>query len=729
MNKRKLIIDKLNTGITLIALIITIIVLLILSVVTLNMLLGKNGIINKANIAKERSNESQAREIVKVKVLNYKTDAMSKNEMPTLEGLKSYYTQDKEIESIVLCKEVASLKEIEAGEKATRAKIKLKAYKYVYILDEELNIIDQNDGSNEEEENSHKGTQIEQIEDITIGEITYKQYEIWNKEQLKNFRDRVNNREAFENCIIKQKANINLNNEEWESIGNFENPFSGIFDAEGNTIRGLNINNQKIFQGLFGHVKNGTVKNLSVEGSVTAGHASAGIIGVINGGRIEYCNSNVSVSNANNGLYVSWNDLFKNSITIGGICGAVTNTTEIIKCSNIGNIQCNVGNCDTIAAGGIVGAINEVAINSNVENCTNSGEIKVSSTTPNTGTAPILGGIVGIIYEGKISKCNNTGKIYSIETNDITTYNGAGGIAGDCHNTNNSTSKKIEMCWNKGEIENSISGGIVAFNNNYTIINCYNAGKIKSNYKCGISTSNCPMSAGICPSNAGTIQNCYNKGEVENNGCGFLPTNLNLGISAGIVSGNARGNISNCYNKGDIKSLPSSDEQRGCTSGGIVGTNSGNILNVYNRGNIIANDHELIFTGGIVSWEISDKNTRYVNYVYNIGNLMGAARGGVLGVSNAPSGKSIWSNFYFLENKGATNAVATLSTDTDPSRYTSNQIKELITNGELPSTDWSTSPNKNDGYPYLKVFDDESVWLTNNDINDGDPYLKDNLPK
>ena len=44
-----------NNGMTLIALVITIIALLILTSVSLNMILGENGIITKAEIAKEKT--------------------------------------------------------------------------------------------------------------------------------------------------------------------------------------------------------------------------------------------------------------------------------------------------------------------------------------------------------------------------------------------------------------------------------------------------------------------------------------------------------------------------------------------------------------------------------------------------------------------------------------------------------------------------------------------------
>ena len=61
-----------NAAITLIALIITVIVLLILAGVTLNMVIGENGIIRKAQLAKEKINQSLDRENKELKELDEK---------------------------------------------------------------------------------------------------------------------------------------------------------------------------------------------------------------------------------------------------------------------------------------------------------------------------------------------------------------------------------------------------------------------------------------------------------------------------------------------------------------------------------------------------------------------------------------------------------------------------------------------------------------------------------
>ncbi len=61
--------EKKTNGITLIALVITIIVLLILAGVTIATLTGENGILTKANTAKQETTKQSAKEKVQVEVL------------------------------------------------------------------------------------------------------------------------------------------------------------------------------------------------------------------------------------------------------------------------------------------------------------------------------------------------------------------------------------------------------------------------------------------------------------------------------------------------------------------------------------------------------------------------------------------------------------------------------------------------------------------------------------
>lgn len=71
---------KNNIGITLIALVVTIIVLLILAGITIGTLTGDNGIISKANEAKETTNKEQAREKLSLILLDIQTTKIPKGE-------------------------------------------------------------------------------------------------------------------------------------------------------------------------------------------------------------------------------------------------------------------------------------------------------------------------------------------------------------------------------------------------------------------------------------------------------------------------------------------------------------------------------------------------------------------------------------------------------------------------------------------------------------------------
>ena len=79
MTKAKKIKIRDNKGITLVALVITIIVLIILAGVSINLILGDNGIITKAKEARKAQEIAEIKENVQMKIVelemqNYKMD-------------------------------------------------------------------------------------------------------------------------------------------------------------------------------------------------------------------------------------------------------------------------------------------------------------------------------------------------------------------------------------------------------------------------------------------------------------------------------------------------------------------------------------------------------------------------------------------------------------------------------------------------------------------------------
>ena len=195
-------------------------------------------------------------------------------------------------------------------------------------------------------------------------------YQIGTAEQLKRFRDIVNgaggqtqNRGAY--AVLT--TNIDLNNEPWTPIGpDRDSAYTGTFDGQGHTVKNLSVtvNVQPGRAGLFGCVKDGTIRKLTVAGSVscTANQGwCGGIAGYAMDETIENCASLCTVSCT--GI----------DARVGGIVGLVdyNSSTLIIRdCYNIGNITGN-GNTGSSDTGGICGFY----MGGKISNCYNVGEI------------------------------------------------------------------------------------------------------------------------------------------------------------------------------------------------------------------------------------------------------------------------------------------------------------------------------------------------------------------
>lgn len=165
-----------NSAITLIALIITVIVLLILAGVTLNLLIGENGIFAKANVAQEETNKQTATEKINLKITNLQVNNYAeKQQMPTLQDLADNFCEDNEIQYVELAsKKVGSLNKIAVGNNNSIF-TKLKEYPYEFEINSKLQLASINgvkiaDNSNNSEEIESLKTAIsnmqEQIDDL-----------------------------------------------------------------------------------------------------------------------------------------------------------------------------------------------------------------------------------------------------------------------------------------------------------------------------------------------------------------------------------------------------------------------------------------------------------------------------------------------------------------------------------------------------------------------------------
>ena len=212
-------------------------------------------------------------------------------------------------------------------------------------------------------------------------------YQISTAEGLKWFRDKVNSatKTADTQICAELTEDIDLSGEEWTPIGIGQSfhwgirSYSGTFDGKGHTIKNLSIDNSSAnFVGLFGYVYGGTIRNLTVSGSVKGSGHTGGIAGGADGGTFENC--------AN--LCVVQSDSTEGGTT-GGIIGFALNMNhELIvrDCYNVGSITGR-------HAGGIIG---QCSWHETISNCYNAGTV--------TGTAN-AGAIIGSYSSDKISNC------------------------------------------------------------------------------------------------------------------------------------------------------------------------------------------------------------------------------------------------------------------------------------------------------------------------------------
>ena len=211
-------------------------------------------------------------------------------------------------------------------------------------------------------------------------------YQISTAAQLKRFRDIVNgtggqtqNRGAY--AVLT--ANIDLNNEPWTPIGNYTEKnkiyYEGTFDGGGHTISGLNVTGEFVYAGLFGTVKDGTIKNLTVAGNVSPSniqHIVGSIVGYASNAAIENCSNHCSVTGHTADI-------------VGGIAGFNVDDAKIIDCYNVGTI-CSAEFVEV--GGGIVGHNAGT-----ISNCYNVGTVSIPNSTS-------VGEIVGNNY-GTVENC------------------------------------------------------------------------------------------------------------------------------------------------------------------------------------------------------------------------------------------------------------------------------------------------------------------------------------
>ena len=325
--------------------------------------------------------------------------------------------------------------------------------------------------------------------------------------------------------------------------------FSEVFNGNGHTIK-YALENEGGSLALFDTV-NGTVKNLTVDGTITYGGdgKAGGITLWSDAGRYE--NIIVKVAYTQTGAYAGsagnfggiaaaetspakgavYTDChFRGSMTaqsvkyLGGMIGDVWDNSPnavFTNCTNEGNIVVNSEGVriQDICHGGLVGNCRGAC--PKFVNCYNTGNMSYDFGGAK-GDAEAIGGLVGYAT-GVFENCYNTGNITFSDKNVVRGWAHVGGLIGQANHAKDWDKLEVKKCYNKanvtayGEDVATFIGIIQSFNAGEVVISdCYSEGVASSVFS--KSTDNI---AGFIANinDFGTIENCRFTGTTKGYSC------------------------------------------------------------------------------------------------------------------------------------------------------------------------------------------------------------------
>lgn len=264
-------------------------------------------------------------------------------------------------------------------------------------------------------------------------------YQITSANELAWFANAVNTVTGGNSISGELCNDISLGFKNWTPIGR-DQAFSGSFEGNGYTIRGLYIDLGGTYVGLFGNVSGGNgqkIQNLTVSGSIqVTGSVSnvGGIAGYVSGSDQ---NRRCEIINCHSNVTVTVDQMKSLDAGVGGIAGKTKNVT-ISNCSNNGTVAIISEGKGGISfyAGGIVG---NAGNNTRVQTSYNNGTVKSVHTA---------GGLVGAVVSGgaEFYSCYNAG--------DVSGSVNAGGLGGVVL----SDGSYFDWCYSSGPVNLESSG-------------------------------------------------------------------------------------------------------------------------------------------------------------------------------------------------------------------------------------------------------------------------------
>ena len=231
-------------------------------------------------------------------------------------------------------------------------------------------------------------------------------YQLYDASDLAAFRDKVNGGRAGACAILMDDIDLQTENftKSWTPIGTSEQrnnsyiaAYSGSFDGNGHTIRGIQIHNTgtaKFYAGLFGWTAQSTsrpvIKDLTISDSTIINEVGdAGGIICRGGGVMENCHTTATVT-------------VKGSDTVGGLAGVfrayyAVEHPAMTNCSNrAAVVQINESTVvSPPRVGGLIGAPDSVVMTG----CFNAGPV----TAETANGSVYIGGLIGYTDQGDSS--------------------------------------------------------------------------------------------------------------------------------------------------------------------------------------------------------------------------------------------------------------------------------------------------------------------------------------
>ncbi|MCD8034067.1 MAG: PL29 family lyase N-terminal domain-containing protein [Alistipes sp.] len=284
------------------------------------------------------------------------------------------------------------------------------------------------------------------------------------------------------------------------SYNTLVNPFTGVFNGQGFTIKGIQWtfdaeSETTHLHGLFGALKGATVKNLKLGAagdqiSVTGASPNVVAVGALTG----YAEGS-TITNVTNyvSVILTGDNPDATLMMLAGIAGCAKSTViggETKADAVINNGDVKTGRITNTANGGTgmnVGGICAFTLGGGIkiDYCTNNGEVS-APTGRGGGLVGTLGGPTSEESGTAVSNSVNNGTVQDDAvgqyggSRDYYNYKRMGGLVGGTVTNNN---LRIEYCTNNGNVFSQLgcrTGGFVG-HNQATIVGCVNKGTILAN--------------------------------------------------------------------------------------------------------------------------------------------------------------------------------------------------------------------------------------------------------